>query len=55
MTLTLNLPKYKSISESEIKTILENMFSEYTEFDLYLLKRYYETVNLSNDNFTNII
>lgn len=54
MTLTLDLPKYKSISENEIKWILETMLSEYSEFDLHLLKKYYETVNLNNDNFTNI-
>ncbi len=54
MTLTINLPKYKTISQNDLKSTLENMLAEYSEFDLCLLKRYYETVNLPDSHFINI-
>ena len=55
MNVTINIEnKFNNMSEKDLKNILENILSEYNDHDIYLLKKYYEYVNLPDDKFINI-
>lgn len=52
--ITIEKPKSISTDNQTVKVVMSSILSEYSDFDIGLMKKYYETKDLDESNFVNI-
>lgn len=53
-TLMIEKPLNIKVEDKVISKLMTMILNEYNDFDINLMKKYYETKNLDESNFTNI-